>query len=444
MTGSTRPSIRRPDRAPPPRTSTIAARSSSPFPRGSSSSSGLLAASNDGPRQHTHPAVAGLRRSPSPSCLAVLTAAASAPSRDGLADGGAVHAHPAQAHGTVCHRSHDAAPDRRRPAGSVDAGSRAGADGHCHVPGTGRRALPAQPLVLPGPQVQHRSRRASPRPRPTSRRGPLTWRGPARTRERPRPRPVCPAAAHRLAGGVVLARVRRVSRGEHGAHRGSRQPRLRRGVPRSHLRRAGGRVPRRPAGASGRRDSKQRPEGAGGGLQAGDRHPRGRHAVGARSARRVDGGRNPDTERRRLPRGLRGALDLRHLSMFGYLDGGYTAGESMVGDRRIDAGSTSTGRWPTVSASARTGRISPARSRRGDSPPVHVVRERAPQPRQHRPPPAGDPSWGEFWSNQRGWKLDITLRQSAHGSFSDLQVGGPRSPARSASRPARRAPHRND
>ena len=40
-------------------------------------------------------------------------------------------------------------------------------------------------------------------------------------------------------------------------------------------------------------------------------------------------------------------------------------------------------------------------------------------------PPTGDPSWGEFWSNQRGWKLDITLRQSEHGSFSDLQVGLP-------------------
>jgi hypothetical protein len=39
--------------------------------------------------------------------------------------------------------------------------------------------------------------------------------------------------------------------------------------------------------------------------------------------------------------------------------------------------------------------------------------------------PTGDPSWQQFWASQRGWKLDLTLRDSAHGSFGDLQVGGP-------------------
>ena len=52
-TRSTRPSIRRPGQAPPPRTSMIAARSSSPVPGDSSSSSGLLAGSNDVPLRAT-------------------------------------------------------------------------------------------------------------------------------------------------------------------------------------------------------------------------------------------------------------------------------------------------------------------------------------------------------------------------------------------------------
>ncbi len=140
----------------------------------------------------------------------------------------------------------------------------------------------------------------------------------------------------------------------------------------------------------------------------------------------LDRGRNPDAERRRLPRGLRGALDLRHLGMFGYSYGGYTAGESMVGDRRIDAGVNLDGTmahglgisedWPYLPGEV---------VRRGLDRPFMLFGNARHNHLSTDPPPAGDPSWGEFWSNQRGWKLDITLRQSEHGSFSDLQVGLP-------------------
>ncbi|GLA69591.1 hypothetical protein AtubIFM55763_010108 [Aspergillus tubingensis] len=33
-----------------------------------------------------------------------------------------------------------------------------------------------------------------------------------------------------------------------------------------------------------------------------------------------------------------------------------------------------------------------------------------------------DPSWGTFWSNLRGWRLELQLAQSKHYSFSDLPV----------------------
>ncbi|PYH28810.1 PAF acetylhydrolase family protein [Aspergillus neoniger CBS 115656] len=33
-----------------------------------------------------------------------------------------------------------------------------------------------------------------------------------------------------------------------------------------------------------------------------------------------------------------------------------------------------------------------------------------------------DPSWGTFWSNLRGWRLELRLAQSKHYSFSDLPV----------------------
>jgi hypothetical protein len=140
----------------------------------------------------------------------------------------------------------------------------------------------------------------------------------------------------------------------------------------------------------------------------------------------LDGGRNPDAQRRRLPAGLPGALDLRHLGMFGYSYGGYTAGESMVNDRRIDAGVNLDGTmahgfgisedWPYAPGEVVTRGLDRPFMLFGNARHNHVSTEEL---------PVGDPSWREFWSNQRGWKLDITLRQSEHGSFSDLQIGGP-------------------
>lgn len=31
-----------------------------------------------------------------------------------------------------------------------------------------------------------------------------------------------------------------------------------------------------------------------------------------------------------------------------------------------------------------------------------------------------DPSWAEFWSHLRGWRLQLSLADSAHNTFTDL------------------------
>jgi dienelactone hydrolase len=136
----------------------------------------------------------------------------------------------------------------------------------------------------------------------------------------------------------------------------------------------------------------------------------------------LDRGRNPDAERRRLPRGLPGGLDLSRIGMFGYSYGGYTAGEAMVHDRRIAAGVNLDGSmahgfglsedWPyTPGEVVRRGLDRPFMLF-GNEGHDHLGTQESP----------GDASWPDFWANQRGWKLDISLRGSEHGSFGDVQI----------------------
>jgi alpha-beta hydrolase superfamily lysophospholipase len=54
--------------------------------------------------------------------------------------------------------------------------------------------------------------------------------------------------------------------------------------------------------------------------------------------RALNAGGNPDAEHRPLPNGLRGALNLSVVGMFGHSLGGATAAEAMFEDRRIKAG----------------------------------------------------------------------------------------------------------
>jgi predicted dienelactone hydrolase len=116
----------------------------------------------------------------------------------------------------------------------------------------------------------------------------------------------------------------------------------------------------------------------------------------------LDHGSNPDAEHRTLPKGIGGALDLRHIGMFGWSIGGATAAGAMFADRRIDAGIDMDGTLygPVVSGGL-------------DRP--FVLMSSQDHNRDN------DPSWARFWGTQRGFKLDLKLTNSQHNSYSDGQ-----------------------
>ncbi|MDH6214323.1 dienelactone hydrolase [Streptomyces pseudovenezuelae] len=115
----------------------------------------------------------------------------------------------------------------------------------------------------------------------------------------------------------------------------------------------------------------------------------------------LNAGRNPDSEHRRLPHSLRGSLDLSRVGMFGHSLGGDTAAETMAQDRRILAGVDLDGSINgTVAA---TGLDRP-----------FLLMSNATHGRHN------DPSWAEFWSHLRGWRLGLRLRRSGHQTYTDL------------------------
>ncbi len=137
----------------------------------------------------------------------------------------------------------------------------------------------------------------------------------------------------------------------------------------------------------------------------------------------LDRGRRPGGSRRALPAGLRGALDLSRVGMLGYSYGGYTTGEAMLYDRRIDAGINLDGAMAHGFGLSEDWPYAPgAVVRRGLDRPFLLFGSTRHNHLASGGFRTGDPSWREFWANQRGWKRDVTLRGSAHGSFSDSQV----------------------
>jgi predicted dienelactone hydrolase len=117
----------------------------------------------------------------------------------------------------------------------------------------------------------------------------------------------------------------------------------------------------------------------------------------------VNAGRNPDAGNRRLPDGLRGAFDLNRVGMFGHSLGGSTAAATMHDDPRVKAGVNLDG--TLVGASAVAG---------SDRPFLLLSSDHGTDPE--------DPTWDTFWANQRGWKAELRLNGSTHGSFNDGQV----------------------
>src|SRR5919199_1032949 len=117
----------------------------------------------------------------------------------------------------------------------------------------------------------------------------------------------------------------------------------------------------------------------------------------------LNAGRNPDAERRPLPAGLRGALNLLRVGMFGHSLGGATAAQAMYEDRRIKAGVNLDGTMAGAVVNAGLDRpfmLVAAQNHGRDT----------------------DASWARFWVNLRGWRLNLRLTGAGHNSFTDVQV----------------------
>ncbi|WP_414938893.1 alpha/beta hydrolase family protein [Amycolatopsis sp. cmx-11-51] len=144
---------------------------------------------------------------------------------------------------------------------------------------------------------------------------------------------------------------------------------------------------------------------------------------------KITRGQNPDAENRPLPRGLGRSLDLSRVGAYGHSYGGFTAGETMVHDRRVDAGINLDGAMATAFGYPPGSAYIPGEvTKRGLDRPFMLMGaegvdpEGKPIEHTHRHPEF-DRSWADFWANQRGWKRDLLLRGgSTHMAYSDLQV----------------------
>lgn len=117
-----------------------------------------------------------------------------------------------------------------------------------------------------------------------------------------------------------------------------------------------------------------------------------------------------------LPRGL--TLDLSRIGMFGHSAGGFTAGETMLADRRIDAGVDMDGSLAYHVGNRDFGDV----AKQGLTRPFLLMGAGTSgsqnQPHDH----LGAPDWQAFWDNSTGWKRDLYLAEGEHGSYTDSQA----------------------
>lgn len=104
-----------------------------------------------------------------------------------------------------------------------------------------------------------------------------------------------------------------------------------------------------------------------------------------------------------LPGRRAGGLETRRVAMYGHSLGGAATASAMHLDRRIVAGANLDGSM-----------FGPVLQKGVQAPFLLFGHENKTQ--------ATDPSWAEFWSNLRGWKLELELSQSQHYTFSDLPL----------------------
>lgn len=130
---------------------------------------------------------------------------------------------------------------------------------------------------------------------------------------------------------------------------------------------------------------------------------------------RLAAGGNPDADGRSLPAGLGQSMDLSRIGMFGHSGGGFTTGEVMVADPRIDAGANLDGSMAYSQSARDFGRV----AGEGLDRPFLLM-----SAGDHSA--ADDRSWQQFLSNQRGPLCRVHLPDAEHFSYTDYQFLLPR------------------
>jgi hypothetical protein len=127
-------------------------------------------------------------------------------------------------------------------------------------------------------------------------------------------------------------------------------------------------------------------------------------------------GGNPDAGNRRLPGGLGEALDLARVGMFGHSAGGFAAAETMLVDRRIDAGIDMDGSMAYSFDDNDLGDV----VEHGLDRPFMLMGAGLTSGRPHTHRDA--PEWRQFWAKSTGWKRDLYVAEGEHFTFADHQV----------------------
>jgi hypothetical protein len=135
------------------------------------------------------------------------------------------------------------------------------------------------------------------------------------------------------------------------------------------------------------------------------------------------GGTNPDAGHRPLPAGLAGALDLSRTGMFGHSLGGDTAAQVMAVDDRIIAGLDLDGTIePAVPFTPpQIDQLATEVAQKLDGRPFMFLCSAGVTPFKTpgQPEAAGLPG---FWQGLSGWRLFLSMNDSAHFSYTDYEA----------------------
>lgn len=118
----------------------------------------------------------------------------------------------------------------------------------------------------------------------------------------------------------------------------------------------------------------------------------------------------------RLPAGLGSSLDLTRIGMAGHSAGGFTAVQTMHDDPRITAGVNLDGQLHFPGPTGEGVFLSSVAEDGLDRPFLLMGTGSADSGDYHH-----QPGWDALWQHSRGWRADVTLAGSQHGSYTDAQ-----------------------